>query len=372
MFLLSKTYHHWSLERILRHVAYWCFWWAFYMVVNANSYGNGEYLPWLLLEMLVLPIKLSFVYFVVYYLLPKYSAQKKYILLLLTVIGLAILGGIVIRVLDIYVAKEYIDLSDSFHIKIGGSQFISGKIAYRALDLLFITSLVISVKFLQQQIQHERKTKNLLTQKLSTELQFLKHQLQPHFLFNTLNNLYGMILTKDEKAGDIVIKLSEIMNYMLYESNDTLVSIDKELANLNNYIELEKIRYGDELHVRTEVKGDTKHRKIPPLILVSFVENAFKHGPSDNLGSSWIRIEADISNHTFSFMVENSLPLQQEGTGKKKSSEVNSGIGLANVRKRLDLIYGDNYKLKIRASDTYVVQLKIKKFINGDHTLYHR
>lgn len=333
-------------------------WWAFYVVVNGNSYGSGEYWPWLVLELCVLPIKLSFTYFVVYYLLPRYSKKKRYVSLFLITIGLAMVGGVLIRVLDFYYVSTYLIPSAKYLYKIDDSQFLTFKLAYKVLDLLFVVSLVITIKFVQQQITHERYTKDLLTRKLKTELQFLKHQLQPHFLFNTLNNLYGMILTKDEKAGEVVIKLSEIMNYMLYESNDTLIPLDKELANLTNYIHLERIRYGEELEMRYEMKGETKDVKIPPLILISFVENAFKHGPLADSDISWIHITGKVLEDSFHFAVENSLGSNKKGENPKKP-EINSGIGLLNVRKRLELIYGDGYILNIDPSDTYKVELEI-------------
>jgi sensor histidine kinase YesM len=358
MFLFSKVYESWTWERISRHVLYWCGWWGFYALVNTNSYRDGSYVDWLLVELFVLPVKLTLTYFVIYYLLPRFSKKKRYFSLLFLTLTLSFLGAMVLRTMEICSLQSWLLLSGKLSCAWGKAPFFVFKMVYKALDLLFVVSLVAIIKFIQQQFIYERKTKSLLTQKLETELQFLKHQLQPHFLFNTLNNLYGLILTKSDRAGDMVVKLSEIMSYMLYESNETLVPVEDELANLENYIALEKIRYGDELQIDYKVKGETKEKKIPPLVLISFVENAFKHGPSSNLETSWIRILAEVTEKKFLFVVENSFPDLGLG-GEESRPQVNSGIGLDNVQKRLDLIYGTAYDLKITQKDTYLIELSI-------------
>ncbi len=358
MFLFSKVYESWTLERISRHILYWCGWWGFYALVNTNSYTDGSYVDWLLVELFVLPVKLALTYFVIYYLLPRFSKKKRYFSLLFITLALTFVGAIILRAMEFVSLKEWLFQSGELSCAFGKAPFFVSKIVYKALDLLFVVSLVAIIKFIQQQFIYERKTKSLLTQKLETELQFLKHQLQPHFLFNTLNNLYGLILTKSDRAGDMVVKLSEIMSYMLYGSNETLVPVEDELANLENYIALEKIRYGDELQIDYKVIGETKDKKIPPLVLISFVENAFKHGPSSNLETSWIRISAEVTEQRFLFIVENSLSFPDQGREENRS-QVNSGIGLNNVRKRLDLIYGSNYELQISQGETYLIELSI-------------
>ncbi|UJH67804.1 sensor histidine kinase [Allomuricauda sp. SCSIO 65647] len=365
MLIFSKKYNNWSLERIIRHIAYWTFWWLFYTVVNAGIFDEGSYSPWFLFELHILPLKLSITYFTIYYLFPKYAKDNKYPIFFLWILGLVILGGFVFRLIEVYFVSEYVISSEVYLKKIDKSKFLSLNIVYKALDLLFVVSLVLIIKFIQRQIEQERKTKSLITQKLETELNYLKHQLQPHFLFNTLNNLYGLIITKDENAGELVLKLSEILSYMLYDSNDKEIPLEKELACLSNYIELEKLRYGNELTITYKVDGSPKNHKIAPLILISFVENAFKHGPSDELMTSWINISADIKENSFRFVVENSID-EEHIKKNKQESRVVSGIGLSNVEKRLKLIYGEAFTLKISQEDFYKVELTINK-----HELSH-
>ncbi|TMU50400.1 sensor histidine kinase [Flagellimonas algicola] len=357
MKFLSKTYDNWSPERIGRHLLYWSGWLIFYALVNGNSYDNGNYGVWAVFELCVLPIKLFLTYFIIYYLVPLYAAKKQYTQLTVIAIAMIIAGGLLFRTLDYYFVSRHLISSDIFLEKVENEHFWSFTIAYKVLDLLFVVTLVGVIKFVQQQFKYERRTKALMTEKLETELKFLKHQLQPHFLFNTLNNLYGLVLTKDDKASEVVLKFSQIMNYMLYESNDRLIPLKKELNNLSNFVALEKLRHGDELEVQYSVHGNVNGKQIPPFILFSFVENAFKHGPGDNFEKSWIKIGIDAQKDKLLFKCENSVP--KENDKKVINPRVNSGIGLSNVSKRLELIYGPRYHLKLNGGETYSVELQL-------------
>ncbi|MEO1655449.1 MAG: histidine kinase, partial [Bacteroidota bacterium] len=230
------------------------------------------------------------------------------------------------------------------------------KINYKALDLIYISSIPIALKLLQSQIRQEQLTLRMAEQKLSAELKLLRNQLQPHFLFNTLNNLYGMVLTQDAKASDVVLRLSDMMSYMLYECDGPLVPLEKEIKNLENYIELEKVRYGDRLSVSLETGGDIQDKMLPPLLFIPFVENAFKHGAGKSTQASWIRINLWVVGNQLQWIMENSL---ENGTVTDEHPQVHSGIGLANVRKRLELIFPEKYSLDIKCEETFLVQLKI-------------
>nr|WP_297917138.1 histidine kinase [uncultured Allomuricauda sp.] len=290
MLTISKTYHSWTPQRVLRHVGYWLAWLVFYVVVNEGVFENGNYSAWVFFEMCVLPIKLTFTYFTIYYLFPKYVEQNNYYPFIIQLAILALVGGILFRAVDYYFIGRYLITIEHFLEKINNDKFLSFQIAYKAIDLLFVVSLVLLIKLFQLQARKQKESQELLTQKLETELQYLKHQLQPHFLFNTLNNLYGMIITRDAYAGETVLKLSSIMSYMLYDTNAKFIKLGKELENLTNYIELEKLRYGEELEVSYSVEGAVEEASIAPLILIAFVENAFKHGVSKDFEKSWIQV----------------------------------------------------------------------------------
>jgi two-component system, LytTR family, sensor kinase len=183
-------------------------------------------------------------------------------------------------------------------------------------------------------------------------LKFLKTQIHPHFLFNTLNNLYALTLKKSERAPEMVLKLSELINYMLYECRSDEVDLSKEVNFIRSYVDIEKMRYGDKLDVDIRVKGELTDRKIAPLIILPFVENCFKHGASENLQQSWVKVTIDSHIDHLVIKVENSKS-GRNGNGSE-------GIGIQNVRRRLDLLYPGKHELKlINGEETFLVVLSI-------------
>jgi LytS/YehU family sensor histidine kinase len=178
-------------------------------------------------------------------------------------------------------------------------------------------------------------------EKLSAELKLLKSQINPHFLFNTLNNLYVLTLNHSKSAPLMVHKLSELMSYMLYDSNQAEVSLDKEIQYIKNYIDLEKIRYGDRLDVTLNIYGTTEGIMVAPLLILPFVENSFKHGARNQLHNGWIHIDIELQDNTLTLKVENSKPDFQDDHGKA------SGLGLTNVRRRLAHLYPNRHWLQL-------------------------
>jgi two-component system LytT family sensor kinase len=185
-------------------------------------------------------------------------------------------------------------------------------------------------------------------------LKFLKTQIHPHFLFNTLNNLYALTLKKSEKAPETVLKLSELINYMLYECRSDEVALKKEIQFIRNYADIEKMRYGDKLDIDIRVSGDVGERKIAPLIILPFVENCFKHGASENLLQSWVKVTIDSHADHIVIKVENSK------NGDNGTESKPEGIGIQNVKRRLDLLYDGRHELKImNGEETFLVVLSI-------------
>jgi len=345
-FSLDKEYAGWPLERIARHVLYWGLWLTFYCILNASYQGSG-YLQWLWLELMFMTVKLPYAYFVAYYLFPKLLPQKKYTTLFFSMLLFAFVGVWFMVLL----------LSNFPDIALGQpTEFFAVKTFFRALDLVYIASLVVVIKMIQRFMRQERISARLREEKVGSELQILKNQLQPHLLLNTLNNIYGLVLSDDKKAGGAVLKLSNIISYMLYECNVDYVELEKEVSLLRNYMELEKIRYGDRLDVSFDIQGSISGKYIAPLLLMPFVENAFKHGAAQSEGPSWIRISLETEADEIFFMVENSL----SGIPSGGTPELKSGIGLENVRKRLILLYPERHWLQIKEDDTYWISLKIK------------
>jgi len=195
-------------------------------------------------------------------------------------------------------------------------------------------------KFSLQELQ-EQKTK--------AELELLKSQVNPHFLFNTLNTLFSMSSMKgDEETAEGISKLSELMRYMIYETKVDKTSLDKEIEHIRNFIELQKLRFSgkDDMEIIFSIKGETKEKVIPPMLLIPFIENAFKFGFSIQQ-KSIIEIGLKVENEELIFMVKNTI------NKKKVKKDEHSGAGISNVKKRLELLYPDSHKLEIFKDDNY-------------------
>jgi len=215
--------------------------------------------------------------------------------------------------------------------------------------LFVIFSLLL--KFTADWFTNERVQRDLENQRLTAELAFLKSQINPHFLFNSLNSIYSLAYQKSETTPDAILKLSEIMRYMLYECNDNKVDLEKEITYMQNYIDLQKIRFGKNAFIDLEVNGVVTNQRIVPLLLIPFIENAFKHGVANNPEHP-IKLLINVADGHLSFYMENKKHLNNRDSI--------GGIGLSNVRRRLDLLYPDKYNLEIHDdADTYTCELSL-------------
>jgi len=218
-------------------------------------------------------------------------------------------------------------------------------------EYIFPTIILVFFNYYKKQ----KETANLLEQKRTSELNALKNQLNPHFLFNTLNNLYALALKKSDKTPEVIAKLSEILDYILYQCNGKYVLLQNEVTLLHNYIDLEKVRYGNRVKVRFN-KDITNDAKLAPLLLLTFLENAFKHGVSQEINTASIEISIKGDVHSIEFQIENTKPIVFE-----ENNPINrKAIGLKNIKKQLDLLYPNNYKLDVtNKRELYSVNLKI-------------
>ena len=300
--------------------------------------------------LLLLPSIIPATYFSVYVLVEKIFNRKKYFYFVITFLFSSIFFVSIYAIFRIYL----IDLM-VYKIPVRvGNYFLVGYVHVYSIVLLFYVA-----KSLTNGIQ-ERERINLLKQeKLKAELNYLKGQIHPHFLFNTLNNLYSLALDKHNKTAESILKLSSLLNHMLYESDKEFIEIDKEIGIIKDYINLEKLRHKDDLVISFDVKGKTEGIIISPLLFLPFIENAFKHGISQKRKNNWIVILLEIKGDELKFEVENSKPLINEETELKK------GIGLKNVRRRLELIYKDKFDLfTTDKGDSFAISLDIRNDIN--------
>ncbi len=290
-----------------------------------------------------LPIKVSATYFTLYFLIDRYLVTKRYTTFLVSLVLSMAFFGIVLRALNYYfIYPVYYP-------------------AGLSMPLLFLPKVLISVFVIYSLVAivasfHLTRTTQLLErEKLTAELKLLKSQINPHFLFNTLNNLYVLALNNSSKAPDMIHKLSQLMSYMLYDSNQAEVPLEMEIKYLKNYIDLERIRYGERLEVLLRVYEKTEGIKVAPLLILPLVENSFKHGASNQLNTGWIHIDINVRDNHLLVNVENSKP---DFNGEAKAT---SGIGLDNAKKRLDRLYPGRHSLQLfDEADTYLAVLKLK------------
>ena len=340
--------------RIGLHLVFWLITgYFYYMVFNWNSdFPKVSFI----FTIGLLPVAILETYIFNYLIIPRYLSQKKYFrffyLSAFTVLASTWLSFLIVfyALLNILLTEAALEPS-LLHPEL------------QVISLNFIVFLAIAIKQVKRAFYMQIEKNELEKTKLSTELKLkeaelklLKAQVHPHFLFNTLNNLYGLTLEKSDEAPKLVLQLSEILDYILYRCDAPRVSLTEDLKNLKNYIEIEKIRYSEKLDLQTDFPKDTGKLKIAPLLLLPFVENAFKHGVSHYPGTAFVRITGRIFGKKLIFGIENTQnPLA------KKNENGSNGIGMKNVKRRLDLLYPQKYILSVEdKNDTFSVNLTLE------------
>ena len=226
----------------------------------------------------------------------------------------------------------------------------------QSMTSLLLSGFAIGLGVMEKLKQNEKKQKELEKEKLNSELAFLKNQVSPHFFFNTLNNIYSLIGIDGPTAQDSVLKLSKLMRYLLYESEHGETLMSHEIEFMNNYIDLMKLRLSPRVELLIDFPKEFTDFTVPPLLFVSFVENAFKHGVSHR-ERSFIHLRMTIDNDKIKFVSENSI-----GKSSQPGDMQHSGIGLENVKKRLHLLFPDKHKLTIEQNETiFHIELTINK-----------
>lgn len=232
------------------------------------------------------------------------------------------------------------------------------------MDIGFVSGAAIAIKQIRQQLTRARVEKLLIKEKLETELKYLRNQTNPHFLFNTLNNIYALARKKSDETPDVVLKLSKLLRFMLYEAAKPLITIGDEIRMLEDYIDLEKIRYNGRLTVSFLKEIDKEQESISPLLLLPFIENAFKHGASESRFVSNINIEMKLQNSILSFNVKNTKENNDQQDGNTK-------IGLSNVKRQLELMYTEYDLQVLNETSLFIISLKINLRSYAKNHLYH-
>lgn len=325
------------------------FFWVFVLLLYSLLFGHGEWNYWRTLSFvsLLLPVTIGATYFLNYFLVPRYLLKERYgafsLYFLYTLIGALFVEMCLVVLTFIMLAGA----------DIKGMSPSSINLRFLLAALLMIVFLGGAVKMLSHWRKSREDYQSLMREKIETELKFLKTQLNPHFLFNTLNNLYYLASEKSDKAPQAIMALSELLDYVIHEARNEWVPLEKEIRFLKNYLELEQLRYADRLTVVFNAAGDFSHHRIAPMILLTLVENCFKHGPGRSVGNQWINIEVHCSTTGISIVVSNSRSQDQE------SRPV--GIGLQNLRHQLTLLYTDRHQLEISENNEhYSVNLELR------------
>jgi len=334
-------------QRIVYHSLFWV---ALLAALTAwEMLDSGHSLSFALSNQIItVIIYAGVVYFNVLYLIPNYLAQKRF----LTYFVLFFL--VVLTVTPIKVVIYYF----KFHDYPEAQGQLVHDMNWFFLPTFLIASTSTLAKIVLDWVRHLREMQELETENMQSELRFLKSQINPHFLFNTLNNLYALTLKKSDLAPEIVLKLSEMMRYMLYECNEKQVLLSKEVNYLHNYLDLEALRQGKNVEIGFEINGEVTNQKIAPLMFIPFVENSFKHGLSHHISRGYVKIRLEVDQKTVRLVIENSKP---EALPLQDHSRKSGGIGLVNVRRRLDLLYPGKYELQIKeAPMNYTVDLTLE------------
>lgn len=312
----------------------------------------GEKLNTSLLE---LPVKIAATYFTLYFLIDRFLVKGKYTQFAILVVLSMAFFGVILRVINYtFIYPVY------YPEGMSAGMFFLPKVLISVFVIFSLVAIVASFHLIRHYYQHQQATQQLQQaaqqlekEKLAAELKLLKSQINPHFLFNTLNNLYVLTLNNSGKAPDMIHKLSQLMSYMLYDSNQAEVPLEMEINYIRNYIDLEKVRYGERLEVLLRVYQRTDGISIAPLLILPLVENSFKHGASNQLEGGWIHIDIDVRDNTLLIKVENNKVDFDKGHRP-------SGIGLENARKRLNHLYPNRHSLQLfDGEDTFLAVLKI-------------
>lgn len=330
-FLFAKRYRFW------RHVVFWLFditIWATFWTLTQNSFWRNvsHMLVWF-------PVFVLYSYPLIYWLVPKVLLKGKHVWFFAIVLLWGAAGWFINIYYRLYVFIPFQEVMGYNKIIRGGPMPGS----YLCLTTTAASTVVIAIfrqwTMKQQQWLHAEK------EKITAELQLLKAQVHPHFLFNTLNNIYSFSMENSPKTPQLILKLSSLLRYMLYDCKEEEVLLEKETEIMKNYIDLEKERYGNKIDISWNIRGDVKDKFIAPLLLLPFLENAFKHGTSEQLEIPWLSVELSVEKNIMYCKILNS-----------KNAHVpfsSNGIGINNVKKRLEFIYPTSYELKLSDNENF-------------------
>jgi two-component system, LytTR family, sensor kinase len=327
--------------RILYHILFWIALYVLDVLIFGFGYANVD--GFITIVLAEVPPQVFLAYTVMYWIIPQYVAKKLFskslIFLFVAFLVSGIMGHMLFIALSLY-GREV-------------SLFDVPQIFVRAFYAFLHACIAVVIKLIKMWYENERRVSEMEKTKLEAELKMLKDQINPHFMFNTLNNLYGLIAKNPMHAQESILRLSRILHHMLHQSNRERIPLQEEIRCIRDYIELEELRYPGNLSISLNVQDNVNDLSIVPLSIFPLVENSFKHGASEMIKDAWINIDFSTFKNEFVFKIEN-------GKIERTLSENGRGIGLNNVKRRLQLIYGADHSFSvIESPESFLIILKI-------------
>lgn len=328
------------------------YWVSYYILISLIESGPQQaYYDAFAANLVSLPVKIIFVVVVTDFLAPRLLFKKHTPLFLILYFSLLIVFAILIRIADNYIILEFILTHWNKLPLLDPPPFL-----YSVIKLQFALAIPLAMKLFLNWMATEYRNTEISNQKTLTELNFLRSQFHPHFMFNALNSLYSKILTRSNESADMVLKISSLLRFSLYEATGA-VPLAREIQYLEDYMDLQKVRFEDKVDISFVIDGEPGNMTIEPFLILPLIENSFKFCQGNESDPAWVSIRISIQENWLRVTIENSKGM---ATGVKERTH-SGGIGQANVRKRLELLYTGNYEFKIvDDNDHYLVTLKLR------------
>lgn len=355
-FVFSEKRSH----RLLRHLVFWVLWWIYFTASYYHYQQTGLQKIWFenwgaplfIKSLFLLAIHVSTCYVFIGFILPRYLLRARYLALITGILLLSV----VLLVTSYYIHKYMYPFIDSlFHHKlaIGNQNIWWAAISSGLLTAPKVITVATAVKLIKRWYLKQKEKERLEKEKLQADLQLLKAQIHPEFLFSSLDSLYSFAQTDSPRAAHLLLKLSDLLSYILYECNRPLVALDKEIAIVKDYMAVVKTIENKRLDVDISVKGETSGKTISPLLLLPFVENSFSYCGNPQLKKCWLNLELRVEQQDLTMKLINGKVSEITPLSTNKN-------GLTNVKKRLDMLYAGNYELKTNIEpDMMITYLKI-------------
>lgn len=334
-----------NYKEISIHILFWLLYVASEYFANLMHMQPGKNLRFFQATFLSLPVLILATYFIALYVVPRFLKNNRWPLFILWLMVVA--AFVFFARIKWAELVNYLESGDYFKMP-------ASKMMKNIIRDYSIIALAVCIYIIGDYQKKQKLNEQLVKAKAEAEIKLLKGQLHPHFLFNSLNNIYSLALMKSDQTADSILKLTELLDYLVYRANMDTVPLSKEVQLLENYVELEKLRYGEKLQVEMDISLRNDGIKVAPLLLLPFAENCFKHGGGGSDVLFRIRIKLHSDDHKIAFDISNSQKKRKEPEAK------NGGVGLGNIRQRLNLLYPNHHQLIISdQADIYSVSLTI-------------